>query len=163
MLFVLYGRMTFSSVFAVGESNAMGLYDVPNVVSLPALGIGIILTIFHVCGIVFVLSERLNIVARYVSAVSARCSWCLMFMLSGPVEMLFIACLIASEVCSIVICMGVDFSLLLNLSIILNLLCVGCLIWFVNCLLKFSAFSLLLLFCYRKWWWCLALVEVFVC
>ena len=61
-----------------------------------------------------------------------------MFMLSGPVE-LFLACLIASEVCSIVICMGVDFSLLVNLSMILYLLC---LMWFANCLLKCSAFCL---------------------
>ena len=43
-----------------------------------------------------------------------------MFMLSGPVE-LFLACLIASDVCSIVICMGVDLSLLVNLSMILYL------------------------------------------
>ena len=40
-----------------------------------------------------------------------------MFMLSDPVELLFLACLIASEVCSIVIWLGVDFSLLVNLSL----------------------------------------------
>ena len=45
----------FSSVFAMDESNAMGLYDVLRVMSLPGLGIGIVLTIFHLCGIVFVL------------------------------------------------------------------------------------------------------------
>ena len=66
----------------------------------------------------------------------------LMFMLSGPIELLFFACLMASEVCSIVICMGVDFSLLVNLSMILYLLCVVCLMWFVNCLLKCSDFCL---------------------
>ena len=49
-----------------------------------------------------------------------------MFMLSGPVE-LFMARLIASEVCSNVTCMGVDFSLLVNLSMILYLYCVVCL------------------------------------
>ena len=107
----------------------------PSVASLPGLGIGIILAIFHVCVIVFVLSERLKIAVRYVSAVFPRC---LMFMLSGPVELLFFACLMASEVCSIVICMGVYFSLSVNLSIILYLLCVVCLMWFVNCLLKCS-------------------------
>ena len=73
------------------------------------------------------LSERLKIAVRYVSAVFARCLRCLMFMLSGPVELLFFACLMASEVYSIVICMGVDFSLLVNLFIILYLLCVVCL------------------------------------
>ena len=63
-------------------------------------------------------------------------------MLSGPVELLFLACLIASAVCSIVICMGVDFSIFVNLSIILYLLCVVCLMWFMNCLLKCSDFCL---------------------
>ena len=38
--------------------------------------------------------------------------------------------------------MGVDFSVLLNLSMILYLLCVVSLMWFVNCLLKCSAFCL---------------------
>ena len=73
MLLVMCGRNIFSGVFAMGESNAMGLYDVPRVVSLPGLEIGIILAIFHVCGIVFVLRERLNIAVRYVSAVASRC------------------------------------------------------------------------------------------
>ena len=50
------------------------------------------------------LRERLNIAVRYDSAVSPRC---LMFMLSGPVELFFLPCLIASEVCSIVICISV--------------------------------------------------------
>ena len=103
----------------MGKNNAMGLYDVPSVMSLPGLGIGIILAIFHVCGIVFKLSEMLNIVVWYVSAVFPSCLRCLIFMLSGPVELLFLACLVASEVCSVVICMGVDFSMLMNLSMIL--------------------------------------------
>ena len=103
----------------MGKNNDMGLYDVPSVMSLPCLGIGIILAIFHVCGIVFELSEMLNIVVRYVSAVFRSCLRCLIFMLSGPVELLFLACLVASEVCSVVICMGVDFSMLVNLSMIL--------------------------------------------
>ena len=38
--------------------------------------------------------------------------------------------------------MGVGFSLLVNLSIILYLLCVERLMWFVNCLLKSSDFCL---------------------
>ena len=79
----------------MGESSAMGLYDVLIVVSLPGLGIGIILAIYHVCGIVLVLRERLNIAVKYVSAVTPRCLRCFIFMLSGPVELLFLACLIA--------------------------------------------------------------------
>ena len=141
-MFVMCGRMIFSDIFVMGESNAMGLCDVPNVVSLPDLGIGILLAIFHVCGIVFVLSEMLNIVFWYVSAVFLRYLKCLMFMLSDPVVLLFLACLIASEVCSSVICMGVDFSLLMNLSMIQYLLCVVCLMGFVNCLLMCSVFCL---------------------
>ena len=47
--------MFFSSMC---ESSAMGLYDVRSVVSLPGLGIKIILAIFHACVIVFVLRER---------------------------------------------------------------------------------------------------------
>ena len=89
----------------MGESSAMGLQDVPSVASLSGLGIGIILSIFNVWGNVLVLSERLKIAVKYVSAVFPRCLMCLMFMLSGPVELLFFACLMASEVCSIVICM----------------------------------------------------------
>ena len=38
MLLLMCGRMIFSSVFAMGESNAMGLYDVPRVVSLTRFG-----------------------------------------------------------------------------------------------------------------------------
>ena len=88
--------------------------------------------------------ERLKIAVRYVSAVTPRCLRCLIFMLSGPVE-LFSACLIASEVCSIVICMGVDFSLLVNLSMILYLRCELCYTWFMDCSLKCSAFCLSLI------------------
>ena len=85
------------------------------------------------------LSERLKIDVRYVTAVFPGCLRCLMFMLSVPVG-LFSACLMASEVCSIAICMNVGFSLLVNLSMVLYLQCVVCFVWFVNCLLKCSAF-----------------------
>ena len=77
----------------MGESNAMGLYDVPRVVSLPGLRIGIIFCYFPcVWDCVCVERERLNIAVRYVIAVTPRCLRCLMFMLSGPVELLFLAC-----------------------------------------------------------------------
>ena len=140
--FVMCGRLIFLVFLQWVRVMLWACMMCHSVVSLLGLGIEIILAIFHVWGIVFVLSERLNIDVRYDSAVSPRCLRCLMFMLSGPVELLFLACLIASEVCSIAICMGVDFSLLVNLSIILYVLCVVCLMWFVNCLLKFSAFCL---------------------
>ena len=126
----------------MGESSAMGLYDVPRVMYLPCLGIGIIFAFFHVCGMVFVLRERLNIAVRYVSTVTPMCLRSLIFMLSGPVELLFLTCLISREVCPIVICMGVDLSLLVNLPMILYLRCVVCFTRFLNCLLKCSAFCL---------------------
>ena len=55
----------------------LDLYDVPSVVvSLPGLGICIILAIFcNMCEIV--LSEMLNIVVRYVSVVFPTCLRCL--------------------------------------------------------------------------------------
>ena len=77
MLLVMCSRMIFSSVSAMGESSDMGLYDAPRVVSLPGLEIGIILAIFHVCGILFVRRDQgLNIAVRYVSAVTPRCLRC---------------------------------------------------------------------------------------
>ena len=39
----------------------------PSVASLPGLAIGIILAIFHLWGIVLVLSETLKIAVRYVN------------------------------------------------------------------------------------------------
>ena len=56
---VMCGRMIFSSVLAMGESNAMGLYDVPIELSLFGFGIGITFACFQMLGIVFVLSARL--------------------------------------------------------------------------------------------------------
>ena len=65
MLFVMCGRIIFSSVLAIGDRSAMGLYDVPIDVSLCGLGIGIILASFQMLGIVFVLSAKLYMSVRY--------------------------------------------------------------------------------------------------
>ena len=45
MFCVLYGRITFSSVFAITDRRDIGLYDVP--MSLLGLGIGMMLANFH--------------------------------------------------------------------------------------------------------------------
>ena len=45
---VMYGRMVFSSVFAITERRDMGLYEVPLFVSFLSFGIGTMLANFHV-------------------------------------------------------------------------------------------------------------------
>ena len=47
MFCVMYGRITFSSVFAITDRRDIGLYDVPMLMSLLGLGIGMMLTSFH--------------------------------------------------------------------------------------------------------------------
>ena len=47
MLCVMYGRITLSSVFAITDRRDIGLYDVPMLMSLLGLGIGMMLANFH--------------------------------------------------------------------------------------------------------------------
>ena len=47
MFCVMYGRITFSSVFAITDRWDIGLYDVPMLMSLLGLGICIILASVH--------------------------------------------------------------------------------------------------------------------
>ena len=47
MFCVMYGRITFSSVFAITDRRDIGLYDVPMLMSLLGLGIGMMLVSFH--------------------------------------------------------------------------------------------------------------------
>ena len=47
MFCVMYGRITFSSVFAITEGRDIGLYNVPMLMSLLGLGIGMMLANFH--------------------------------------------------------------------------------------------------------------------
>ena len=47
MFCVMYGRITFSSVFAITYRMDIGLYDVPMLMSLLGLGIGMMLASFH--------------------------------------------------------------------------------------------------------------------
>ena len=66
MFAVMQGRRLFSSVFAITERRDMGLYEVPLSVSLLGFGIG------------------------------PMCLRCLTFNSSGPCELLFLLCFIAS-------------------------------------------------------------------
>ena len=59
MFCVMCGRIIFSSILAIGESREMGLYEVPWFGSLFGFGIGMILAVFHICGMMLRLSDRL--------------------------------------------------------------------------------------------------------
>ena len=47
MFCVMYGRITFSSVFAITDRRDIGLYDVPMLMSLFGLGIGMMFASFQ--------------------------------------------------------------------------------------------------------------------
>ena len=92
MLFVMY---VFSSVYAVTERSEMGLYDVPMFMSLWFWND----VCFHVCWMMLLFSDML---VRYASPSDPMCLRCLMLTLSGPVELLFLLCFIATWTCVVV-------------------------------------------------------------
>ena len=96
MFCVIYGRITFSSVFAITYRRDIDLYDVPMLMSLLGLGTGMILANFYTCGILLLLSAALSMFVRYFSPSLPMCLSCFMMMLSGPVEFLFLMLLIAA-------------------------------------------------------------------
>ena len=71
-----------------------------------------------------------------------RCLRCLMLMLSGPVELLFLDCVIAFLVCVVLMSIGVVWSFRVCLSILLLSGSVLCFMTFVNCLLNCVVFCL---------------------
>ena len=85
-----------SPVSAITERRDMGLYEVPLSVSLLGFGIGTMLANFHVRGIMLLLRAVLNILVRNASPRRPMCFRCLIFNLSGPCELLFLLCFIAS-------------------------------------------------------------------
>ena len=74
----------------------MGLYEVHLSMSLLGFGIGIMLANFHMCGIMLVLRAVFNMLLRNASPRGPMCFRCLIFSLSGPCELLFLLCFIAS-------------------------------------------------------------------
>ena len=74
----------------------MGLYEVPFSMSLLGFGIKTMLANFHVYGIVLILRAVFNMLMRNGSPKVPMCFRCLMFSLSGPCELLFLLCFIAS-------------------------------------------------------------------
>ena len=51
---------------------------------------------FHICGIKLVLIAVFNMLVKNASPRGLMCFRCLMFSLSGPYELLFLLCVIAS-------------------------------------------------------------------
>ena len=86
----------FSSVFAITERGDMGLYEVHLSVSLLDFGIWTMLANFHVRGIMLLLRAVLNILVWNASPRGPMCFRCQIFSLSGPCELLFLLCFIAS-------------------------------------------------------------------
>ena len=74
----------------------MGLYEVPLSMSLLGFGTGTMLASFHMCGVMLVLRAVFNMLVRNASPRGPMCFRCLMFNLSGPCELLFLLCFIAS-------------------------------------------------------------------
>ena len=75
----------------------MGLYEVPLSMSLLGFGMGTMLANFlHMCAIMLVLRAVFNMLVRNASPRVPMCLRCLMFNLSGPCELLFLLCFIAS-------------------------------------------------------------------
>ena len=74
----------------------IGLYEVPLSMSLLGFRMGTMLDNFHMCGIILVLRAVFNMLVRNASPREPMCFRCLMFSLSGPCELLFLLCFIAS-------------------------------------------------------------------
>ena len=85
-----------SPVSAITEMRDMSLYEVPLSMSLLGFGMGTMLANFHMCGVMLVLRAVFNMLVRNASPRGPMRFRCLMFNLSGPCELLFLLCFIAS-------------------------------------------------------------------
>ena len=149
-VFCYVGRRLFSSVFSITERRVMGLYEVSLSVSLLGFGIGTMLVNLHVWGIVFLLRAVLNILVRNACPRGPMCFMCPIFSLSGPCELLFLLCFMASWTWEVVSVMLYPCMFCVALSMDLFVLCVACLTVFVNYLVKqfaicYGVFVILLL------------------
>ena len=77
-------------------------------------------------------SDMLYVLVRYASPSGPMCLRCLMLTLSGPVELLFLLCLISTWTCVVVSVILVVCSLWVFLYICLFVLCGLCLTMSVN-------------------------------
>ena len=86
-----------TTVSAITERTDMGLYEMPLSISLLFFwGFGTMLANFHMCGIMLVLRSVFNMLVGNASPRGPMYFRCLMFSLSGPCELLFLLCFIAS-------------------------------------------------------------------
>ena len=76
MLCVIYGRIAFSSVFAITDRRDIGMYDVPMLMSLLGLGTGMMLANFI---LVVFCCAALYMFGRYFSPSLPMCLRCFMF------------------------------------------------------------------------------------
>ena len=74
----------------------MGLYEVPLSMSVLGFEMGTMLANFHMCGIMLVFRAVFNMLVRNASPRGPIYFRCLIFSLSGPCELLFLRCFIAS-------------------------------------------------------------------
>ena len=72
------------------------MYEVPLSMSLLGFGMGTMLANFHMGGIMLVLGSVFNMLVKNASARGTMWFRRLMFNLSGPCELLFLLCFIAS-------------------------------------------------------------------
>ena len=82
---------------------------------------------FHMCGIMLVLGAVFNMLVRNVNPRAPMCYRCLMFSLSGPCELLFLLCCIASWTWVVVGVMLYTCVLCVALLVDLFVWCVACL------------------------------------
>ena len=99
-------------------------------------GMGTMFAKFHVWCIMFSLSAVLNRLMRNTSPRGLMCFRCLIFSLSWPCELLFLLCFIASSTRGVVGVMFYPCMVCVTLSMELYVLCVACLIVFINCSVK---------------------------
>ena len=88
--FVMYNNSIFSSVLAMSDKSVMGQQFVPMLWSLFGFGMGIIVAHFQRWSIVLVLRAMLYMFVRDLMASGPKCLRCQMFMLLGPVKLLFV-------------------------------------------------------------------------
>ena len=106
----------------------MGLYEVPLSISLLGFRMGTMLANIHMYGIMLVLRAVFNMLVRNVSPKGHMCFRCLMFNLSGPCELLFLLCFIASWTRHVVSVMLSPCILCVALIMYPFVLCVMCLV-----------------------------------
>jgi len=136
MLSVMYGSRHFSRTLAKTARSDMGLCELPWLVSLFGLGMGMMFASFQVCGMMLLFSAMFSSLVRYTSPMGPRCFRCLMFRFAGPVLFVILLCFIAcwtSMVLSVIVSVC---SLRTFLSMALFDLCVLRVAVFVNCLLN---------------------------